>query len=420
MCVAQTSSSLLTPTLDSSTSGAATRLTPSSKPVDPQPSLTGRWLDLTNFSHSERYRNQYTDDGFHVFGDGQQRSVLAGKIKIDQDARFAIAFRASTGRTFNWSYSDYAGQGFSARIHAAGADSDIENPQADPVVDAAADADPTGTAAIQNIHSTGWQFYVRELYLSASPIQYLTMEVGSFAIERGLSTEITTFDDDGYIAGERVRIKDPRHLFFDEVSATSAHFGDFYTPNLFQRGGSFTRSNYRQIAARKQITPRIGVSAEYNWISLGARTNTTRQAIIVSTKESRFVDKVRLEAYERLNRVNLQGADNSPRQGFALVGQKAVGKFSGDLGVASIDRDYGLYGGSRFAQEVGFSFNGDNYNVGIRALSHLNYKITPTVTAFSFYTRVTGEQFANINRQGLNAGLTFDLKSLANSGKRIF
>jgi hypothetical protein len=79
-----------------------------------------------------------------------------------------------------------------------------------------------------------------------------------------------------------------------------------------------------------------------------------------------------------------------------------------------------MYGGSSFAQEVGFSFNGDNYNVGIRVLSHMNYKITPAVTAFGFYTRITGEQFANINRQGLNTGLTFDLKALANTGKRVF
>jgi hypothetical protein len=383
-------------------------------------SLTERWLDLTTFSHSQRYRNQYTDDGYHYFEDGQERSVLAGKIKLDAEEKYAIGFRFSTGRTFNWSYSDFAGQGFAARLKDPNADSDIEDPSQDPVIAAAAAADPVGLHEIQNIQSTGWQFYPRELYLRASPSKHIVIEAGSFGIERGLSTEITTFDDDGYIAGERVRIKDPRHLFFDEVTATSAYFGDFYTPNLFERGSTFTKSNYRQVAARKQLTPRIGISAEYNWISLTVRTNTTRQAIVVNTKESRIVDKVRLEGYERLSHVNLQGDDNAPRQGFALVGQKAIGKFSGDFGVASIDRDYGMYGGSRFAQEVGFSFNGDNYNVGIRVLSHLNYKITPAVTAFGFYTRITGDQFANINRQGLNTGLTFDLKALTNSRERVF
>jgi len=398
---------------------AATVVTAATAPA-PSHALTERWLNLTTFTHSERYRNQYSNVGYHYFEDGQERSVLAGKIKFDSGGKYAIGFRASTGRTFNWSYSDFAGEGFAARLKNPNDGNEILDPSQDPAIAAAAAADPVGVAEIQGIQSTGWQFYLRELYLSASPINHVTLEVGSFGLERGLSTEITTFDDDGYIAGERVRINDPKHLFVDELSATSAYFGDFYTPNLFQRGSSFTKSNYRQVAARKQLTPRIGISAEYNWISLTVKTNTVREAIVVDTKESRIVDKVRLEVYERLNRVNLQGDDNRPRQGFALVGQKAIGKLSGDFGVASIDRDYGLYGGSSFAQEVGFSFNGDNYNVGIRILSHLNFKITPAITAFGFYTRITGDQFANINRQGLNTGLTFDLKALANTSRRVF
>lgn len=44
---------------------------------------------------------------------------------------------------------------------------------------------------------------------------------------------------------------------------------------------------------------------------------------------------------------------------------------SGDFGFASIDRNYGLYSGSSFAQEVGSGLNGDRYNTGIRISSHL-------------------------------------------------
>jgi len=118
--------------------------------------------------------------------------------------------------------------------------------------------------------------------------------------------------------------------------------------------------------------------------------------------------------------VYLQGDEEAPRQGFALVGEKKIGKLSADFGFASIDRDNGVYLGSSFAQEVGFSLNGDNYNTGIRIFSHLNYKITPIITAFGFYTRMTGQTIPGINSQGLNAGLSFDLKALANSDKRVF
>jgi hypothetical protein len=270
------------------------------------------------------------------------------------------------------------------------------------------------------MHSAGWEFYVRELYLSATPIKPVTVEVGSFGFERGYSTEITTFDDDGYIAGERVRINDPKHFFFDQISATSAYFGYLDQPNLFERGGSFTKSNYRQIAAKKQLTPRIGVSGEYNWISNNVRTGTTREAIVFDTKESKVFDKVRLEGYEMLSHVFLQGDEERQRQGFALVGEKKIGKLGGDFGFASIDRDYGVYTGSSFMQETGFSLNGDNYNTSIRIFSHANYKLTPVVTAFGFYTRMTGEMIPTLNSQGLNAGLSFDLKALFNTDKRVF
>jgi hypothetical protein len=126
--------------------------------------------------------------------------------------------------------------------------------------------------------------------------------------------------------------------------------------------------------------------------------------------------------------VNLEGNDDARRQGFALVGEKKAGRLSGDFGFASIDRNYGIFTGSNFAQQIGFSLNGDNYNTGIRIFSHMNYRITPVVTAFGFYTRLTGKAvndpnlnyLSNINAQGLNAGLSFNLKALANTEKRVF
>jgi hypothetical protein len=42
------------------------------------------------------------------------------------------------------------------------------------------------------------------------------------------------------------------------------------------------------------------------------------------------------------------------------------------------------------------------------------------ITAFGFYTRMTGQIITTLNAQGLNAGLNFDLKALANTGRRIF
>lgn len=380
--------------------------------------LTARWLDLTTFSHSERYRNQYGDTGYHYFEDGQQRSMLAGKIRLDAQGRYDIGFRASSGRTFNWAYADYAGQGFAARLNSQAYDKNIQaSADAEAINDAEAQ-DPAGSAFVNNLSSAGWEFYLRELYLSATPVKAVTLEVGSFGFERGFSSEITTFDDDGYLAGERLRLHDKAHLFFDEIGFTTAYFGYFDTPNLFARGGSFGKANYRQVYAKKQLNPRFGVSGEYNWLS---GTQTLRQAVVADARETRLFDKVRLEVYERVSRTSFQGDNENPRQGFAVVGEKKVGKsLSGDFGFASIDRDYGLYSGSSFAQETGFSLNGDNYNTGIRVFSHMTYKINPVVSAFGFYTHITGSNIVNFATQGLNAGLTFDLKALVNTERRVF
>lgn len=399
---------------------SATLSVPAAKPVVPEQSLTGRWLDLSNFSHSERYRNQYGDDGAHYFEDGQQQSLISGRIKLDADERYAIDFRASSGRTFNWSYADYAGRGFKASLNNPYYPTDISDPSGDPTVLAAYQADPKGVAVIDRLNSAGWEFYMRELYLSATPVKPVTVEFGSFGFERGYSTEITTFDNDGYLTGERVRLDDPKHFFFDQISATSAYFGYFNQPNLFDRGGGFSKSNYRQVAAKKQLTPRVGISGEWNWISNNAKTNTLREAIVVNVNESKVLDRFRIEGYEMVNHVSLQGDDERARQGFAIVGEKKIGKLSGDFGFASIDRDYGLYSGSSFMQEVGFSLNGDTYNTSIRIFSHVSYKINPVVTAFGFYTRMTGQIITDLNNQGLNAGLSFDLKALVNTEKRVF
>jgi hypothetical protein len=417
-CLAQqqVSSNFLTGTPDS-TSRAQPIVKTTSKPVDSERAVTARWLDLTTFSHSERYRNQYGDDGFHYFEDGQQRSLVAGKIKLDADGKYTIGFRATSGRTFNWAYADYAGRGFATSFKQS---ADVVDPYADGSVGDAYDADPAGVQQAQALKSAGWSFYVRDLNISAAPVKRFAFQFGSFGFERGLSTEITTFDDDGYLTGERVYLRDPHHLYFDQISVTSAYFGFFDTPNVFARGGGFTKSNYRQIAATKHLNKRVGISGEYNWISNNARTNTFREAVVVAVPESRLLDSFRLEAYEMVNRVSLQGDDERPRQGFALVGEKKIGKLSGDFGFASIDRNYGLYSGSSYLQEIGFSLNGDNYNTGIRIFSHVNYKLTPVITAFGFYTRITGQMITNLDAQGLNAGLSFDLKALANSGRKVF
>jgi hypothetical protein len=80
-----------------------------------------------------------------------------------------------------------------------------------------------------------------------------------------------------------------------------------------------------------------------------------------------------------------------------------------------------VYTGSRFFEAVCFPLNGDAYGQGNRPFVHASYKIAPGVTAFGFYTHEVGSaRVLTLNQQGLNAGMTFDLKAMVNKAKLVF
>jgi hypothetical protein len=399
-----------------------------STPADEKP-LTGRWLDLKTLSHSERYRNAYADGGVRDFDNAQARSLIEGKIKLDAQGRYDIGFRASSGRYFNWAYSNYTGESFLARVESAQFVAGFYTPAQYSEFTNALFADPVGLATSELTQSNGWEFYMRELYFSATPVKPVTVEFGSFGIDRGLSTEITTFDEDGYLSGERIRLHDSKHLFFDEVSFTNAYFGDVGTVNLFDRGSSLKNFNYRQVIAEKRLNKLFAFSGEYTWQTA---IDTTREAVLLNTKISKVVDSVRMEGYERLNSKTFAGAAQSPigpipsftvdgASGLAITAQKTVGKLSGDAGFASVDQDYSVYANSRFFHAVAFPLNGDTFGMGKRAFVHASVKLAPGLSAYGFYTHEVGnERLRTFNQQGLNAGVMFDFKAMANVEKRIF
>jgi len=414
--VAQPSSAIVAASEDATSADPAALVSAAPRVSQPAKPVTARWLDLDKLSVGQRYRNTDDAGGYHLFEAGQERSLIEGRIRIDDAARYSIGFRASSGRYFNWAYSDYAGRDLVASIKNPAVFGSFTPAQAETLFAAIA-ADPAGYNLFVKNSSRGWEFYMRELYLSATPIDPVTVEFGSFGIERGMATEITTFDYDGYLSGERLRIRDPRHLFFDQIGFTNAYFGSVETPNFFARGSDLARFDYRQIFASKQLTHRVGFSGDYTW-QLG--TDTLRQAAAVGTEETKVVDKVRFEAYERVNTVTQQGLAVGGGSGFAVSAEKKYRQVSGDLGFASVDARYGVYSGDRVLTVGGFALNGDTYQAGRRPFMHLSCKIAPSVTAFGFYTHAVGPKVLNDNQEGYNAGLEFNLKALVDPRQRVF
>jgi hypothetical protein len=73
-------------------------------------------------------------------------------------------------------------------------------------------------------------------------------------VVRGESTEITGYDNDAYLTGQRVSVKRPKDLFFDEVSVTFAYLGDLTTPSITNRYHRLDEVNYRHLLASKKAT----------------------------------------------------------------------------------------------------------------------------------------------------------------------
>jgi len=351
-----------------------------------------------------------SSNGFRYFDNGQQRSLIDGRLKLDADGKYAVHFRVSSGQTFNWAYSDEIGNDFQYLASASKASLPAAVLRRDYY---AVLADPAAYQTDRQVPSRGWQMNFRQLYFSAAPVKQLSFEYGSLGIERGASTEATTYDEDGYLTGERLRILDPNHLFFDQIAVTFAYEGDVFHPSFFDRAERLGQSNYHQFLASKRFGSRVSASVDYTF---DKGTHTLRQAALLKIPELKVIDSVRPELYQRLNDKMLSGENFSSGSGFAITASKTFArKFQLEGGYAGIDQQYGVLTGDRLLAVFGFSMNGDAFLTGNRVFVRANWKVSPYITLFGYYTHeVTTPPVAdyNFNRQALNGGATIDFKAI--------
>ena len=377
-----------------------------------------RWLILNEMDFSLRYRSTFDSNNAHQYDQGQQRSIVDGKFKFDEAGRYGIAFHASTGKYFNWAYADFMGGGNEAGFNR-------EFARATPTQQVAVAAYEGPQQEAKQTASGGWSFYVRRLYLDIEPVKGFEGQYGSLDINRGAASEITTYDNDGYITGERLLIKRPENLFFDEASITYAYFGDLYTPNFFARGERLAHSNYHQFLLRKQAGKRVNASFDYTWQDA---SNTYRQAVEVKIPESRVIDAVRVEVYERTNEISFRGVQDfvAGKKGYAITASRknTFHRVDLDAGYAHIDEEQAVLTQSESAATLTMGVNGDSYGMGNRYFVHPTIKLSSCLSATSFYTHEIGnfsipDQIL-WNKQNLNAGLVLDLKKALSSLKEAY
>jgi hypothetical protein len=276
----------------------------------------------------------------------QFKDLFRARFNVDRDRRFTINVGAGTGSSFTSSW-DSTGIGSGA-------------PSAN--------------------------MYVKQLYGAVAPVRGLEFQVGGLYINHGEHTEVTSYDDDGYIMGERVTLRRPSITYFDEVSVTRAALSSIDMPGVIRRLELLAHQNYWQAQVIKHVSSSISASADFTEVS-GAET--LRAAVAVHLPKGAPLSAVRFEQYRRVT--------IDPAYGFAVIAERPIATRARlQAGYATIDPAYG-------------GLNGDRIQRGQRVFGTASIPLTPTLNVQLYATQAFGNDFTVTNRTRFDAVLTYDI-----------
>ena len=309
------------------------------EPAEPPP--LRRWFEIDFAQLGMRYRVIENSADVVTNHHLQHREQFRARLKFDRRARYALHAGLFTGTSFTSSWNN-TGVGT---------------------------GDPTTNLRL------------KQIFAAATPVTGFQAQVGSLYVVRGESTEITSFDEDAYIVGERVQATRPNDLWLDEVSFTNAHLGFLTQPSVAHRWDGFDHPNYRQILIRKRLGM-VGASTDFTTLE-GSRT--IRAAVSVAFAPV----AVRVETYRRM-RV-------APAGGFAITLDRPLNKWlRASGGYATVDPAYG-------------AFNADRFDRGRRVFGTTTITFAPWMNLSLFATRAVANDFPLSNRTRFDAVLTYNL-----------
>jgi hypothetical protein len=308
---------------------------------------TARWVTFSTAALGLRYRALEGAAVQPPVSQVQVTGALRGRFRIDGANRFAIHAGAATGH------------GFAGGWNTTG----------------------IGTGTVS------YDLALKEVYLSTRPSPRFDLQVGGLYLLRGQSTEGTSYDNDGFIVGERVVMRSAFGRVFDEVALTRAYLGDFADANVFHRLHRLhDRAHYHQVLAQKRAGSAT-VSADY---TADASSHIVRTAVTLALPRPQIlIDHVRVESYARVN--------PAPGYGYAITvrHEGRVGAVAA-MGVSQIDNNY-------------TQLNGDLYGRGRRVYASFA-KRTGTGWLWSAQVaRAIGSAAASTPRTRLETSLACDL-----------
>jgi hypothetical protein len=307
---------------------AAQQQSPSTT-VDP-PAIR-RWFDLQNVHLTSRFRWVKSNDGRLTSSTHQWQPNFRGRLLIDEAARYTIHFNANSGSQFVSGWNNSGG----------------------------------------GVGEFAGDFNLKQLFIAAEPVGGLELQAGGLHMIRGENSEITSYDNDAYIVGERATVRRAEGMLA-QVSATVGHIGDYRTPNVFERLGSIGDVNYGQVLVGMRLGALTTVSADYTYED--GRDLIREGMTVRMPSDTKLLRSVKLEAYQRVSEVT--------GQGFALSGDlRLLSRLTATAGVVHVDRFYLIPGY--------MSPNADRYERGTRFYSTGSYQLTRDLSIGWFH----GEAF---------------------------
>ncbi len=346
------------PAPSASSSGASTQQPAASSS---EPALR-RWLEFQTLSVNARYR--YLDSNRTGSShDPQYKESVRARFLVDRQRRLSVNLGFFSGTQFIGTF-DNLGLGINDG----------------------------------NYHS----HYIKQLFVAAVPITGVELQYGGIYVIRGENTEITTYDDDGYIVGERLSVRRPKQLLFDEISVTRGLLGPTGLPNLFDRWYGLNHPNYTQVLLSKRLTSSLAVSADYTTVG---GSDTLHAAAIYRLDSSRPVSSIRYEQYRR--------SSPDTAAGFAVTAEAHPVhriRFSG--GYTTVDERYDA-NGSRA------KLNSERMQRGRRFFVTANVPIVGALSSVVFFTKALPAPYELTNRTRVDVMFQYDLLSVLRRSGRI-
>ena len=314
-----------------------------------------RWFEIQTLTLYSRYRLIENRADVTTANQLQYKDAFKARFNIDPDKRYTVNLGYFSGGSFISTWNNWG----------------------------------VGTGDFN-----GKDNYLKQLYLSAAPLNGLEVQYGGIYVVRGESDDITSYDDDGYIVGERVSVRRPKELYLDEIAVTRGEMGPFNYPALGRRWDGLQHPDYTQVMGSKRFNQAIAGSLDY---STQSGADTVRGAITLRWKKIKPIDTLRYEQYRRLTDHAAAGfsvwADGTLARSVRLQG-----------GYATIDQFYG-------------GWNADRIQTGRRFFAVATVPLVGPVAAQLFATQALQSDYAITLKRRFDVVISYDaLASLRRTG----